>query len=157
MNQRTLCASRPVALVCLLAASLGCGGGTSVGRVQGTVTLDSKPVSEAAVTFWPKDDPSLGAAMANTDGIGKFDVLSDPRTGTVPLKAGHYRVGVTKIVQVKGGPFLKVLEDVAVPSVSAGAGTKNLVPDKYADAKSSPVVVEIRKGDNDIPINLTAK
>ena len=56
---------------CLLAlACLGCGGGgPAIASVEGTVTLDGKPLPNASVVFVPENGRPAGAT---TDGRGHY-------------------------------------------------------------------------------------
>jgi len=77
-----------LAVVLVLAGLVGCGSGFS--KVEGSVTLDGKPVSEAVVTFVPdKGNNSTGV----TDASGKFSITTNGKPGA---PAGDYKVIVTK-------------------------------------------------------------
>lgn len=70
---------RRLALVFCLAAmalaTVGCGRSDlpELGRVQGTVTLDGKPLPGVIVQFSPKSGGRM--AVANVDKDGKYDVM----------------------------------------------------------------------------------
>src|SRR5262245_6843000 len=138
-----------------LAAGLavcGCsGGGSPVTKVAGTVTLDHKPLAGADVLFWPKDDLTLGAGMGTTGPDGRFAVVPDPRHG-IPMKPGRYVVVVSK----SAGPPGVAADDVAAPSGGA-PGARGLVPEVYGSKESSPLVVEVKAGDNDFPLALESR
>lgn len=133
-------------------ALCGCsGGGSSVTKVVGTVTLDHKPVTGADVLFWPKDDLALGAGMGTTDRDGRFAVVPDPRHG-VPMKPGRYVVVVSK----SAGPPGVMADDVAAPAGGA-PGARSLIPEVYGSKESSPLLVEVKAGDNDFPLTLESR
>lgn len=74
-----------------LAALAGCAGGRKPTKVEGTVTLDGKPVSGATVSFLPLD---VGGRPANgrTDQDGHFRLTTiEPGDGALP---GEYKVSV---------------------------------------------------------------
>jgi hypothetical protein len=50
----------------------GCGGGSDVAPVTGTITLDGQPLASAEVIFQPQDGrPSTGL----TDGQGRYELV----------------------------------------------------------------------------------
>jgi len=51
--------------------------GPSVGRVEGTVTLDGSPLGGAKVIFTPVDGGR--SSMAVTDGSGRYELEFSPR------------------------------------------------------------------------------
>lgn len=133
-------------------AACGCsGGGSPVTTVAGTVTLDNKPLAGADVLFWPKDDLALGAGMGTTGPDGRFAVVPDPRHG-VPMKPGRYVAVVSKTV----GPPGATAEDVAAPA-GGGPEARSLIPEMYGSKESSPLVVEVKAGDNDFPLALESR
>jgi hypothetical protein len=76
--------SRSLAFVlCLACLVLGCGPvGPEVASVEGTVTLDGKPLAEASVLFV---NQSSRPAAAWTDKNGKYRLMFDEgRAGAVP-------------------------------------------------------------------------
>ena len=85
------------ALGCLLAA--GCGGsGPRLGRVQGKVTLNGKPLAEAEVNFQPTAEGTAPSA-GTTDADGRYELMYTFDTkGAVP---GEHVVTITT-----GGTFL---------------------------------------------------
>lgn len=63
----------PVAFACL-ASVLGCGSDTPpLGLVTGTVTIDGKPVENAAIQFEPTT-PGQPTAFGRTDAQGKYEL-----------------------------------------------------------------------------------
>ncbi len=71
-------------LPALVLASIGCGRSDlpELGRVQGTVTLDGKPLAGVIVTFQPD---SGRPAVANADSEGRYDLMytNDVKGATV--------------------------------------------------------------------------
>ena len=161
------------AFVALVAISLlsGCSGG-KVSSVHGTVTLDGKPLSDATVLFVPRGNVKSGNS-ATTDASGKFELLPD-QNGIV-LGAGTYAIVIDKLVDAKTGKTLDP-EELAQREAQVGeledesgteldpsdmarrAGLKNLIPPKYGDPRTTPFVVEIKPGSNDLgTLELTSK
>ena len=135
-----------IALAAIL-AGCGSGGGGSGLKVKGQVLLDSKPLTDAQLTF---EGP--GGKLATTDAEGKFEL--DGRTPATSLKPGKYVVLVNKWVDKKGNPIDK--EDLEQHK-SAGTA-KNLVPQKYWDIEFAPLTAEIKEGVNELkPFELKSK
>jgi hypothetical protein len=126
--------------VLVLALLAGCGGASDPGTmvVNGVITLDGKPVDQAAVGFLGREGARL--ATAQTDRSGKFTI----RAAT-------------------GKNIVTVAKDVP-PPVSAPAGSepqlmpttteyqqlvqnvKTGLPAKYADPKTSGLSVDVAEG-----------
>jgi hypothetical protein len=83
-------------IVSMTAASglLGCGGGAKLVPVSGTVTLNGKPLKDAAITFLPEDS-STGAFPGEdiTGPEGNYKAMTRGRSGLTP---GKYKVVVIK-------------------------------------------------------------
>ena len=72
--------------VCLLVVTcLGCGpGGPEIASVEGTVTMDGKPLPDASVVFIPENGRPAGAT---TDSEGKYVLtFTQGRKGAMPGK-----------------------------------------------------------------------
>lgn len=101
-------------MVCIVLLALGCGSAKNKSyECSGTVTLDGQPVENANVSFinFQKSAP----ATARTDSAGKFTLTSE---------SGNFSVTIVKLT---GNA---TAEDPYAPS-------KNLLPQKYADMKTS--------------------
>lgn len=124
---------------CLAVGLVGCGqdSGPALANVTGTVTLDGKPLPDAAVTFYPADGgrPSQGF----TDESGKYTLRF---TGT---KEGAV-VG-QNTVQVEVG--LPMGESEAPP-----ASKLPQLPAKYN--KKTELTAEVKRGSNTIDFDLTS-
>lgn len=82
----------PIAGILVLAlTSGGCGtGGPEIASVEGTVTMDGKPLSNAAVVFIPENGRPAGAT---TDGDGHYVLnFTAGRQGAIP---GNNTVRIT--------------------------------------------------------------
>lgn len=80
-----------------LVALVGCGpGGPDIATVEGTVTMDGKPLANAAVVFIP--EAGGRPAGSRTDAEGKYNLnFSGGRKGTIP--------GVNKVrISTKSDP-----------------------------------------------------
>lgn len=142
-------------LVLLLAASLGCGGSDGGGKgqpleqkktapVRGIVTYKGKPVNNATVIFMPREDGKTVPARGTTDGVGSF-VLScyDKNDGAPP---GQYKVLVSAILSQEVEP--------GVLAPEPEGGFKSPIPTKYNSVATTDILVTVKEGDNDIPIEL---
>ena len=104
-------------LLPLLAA--GCGGGSHA-PVSGKVTLDNKPLANAAITFQPVASQGSEAAglssSAITDANGQFTLkCADGKAGAV---VGKHRVSITTLA-------------VGADDSDAGGKARELVPRRY--------------------------
>ena len=121
--------------------------------VQGTVSLDGEPVSEANVSFIPIDqEGQTERAGGYSDNHGRYRLTSangNPEQGAV---AGEYRIVVQKILT----------ETIPSPdpddgSASAVFKTTHMLPEIYRDRKKTPLAATVNKGKNTIDIELKSK
>jgi hypothetical protein len=151
-------------LFLLGAAAAGCGGGTKMYPVEGTVTLDGQPLEGAVVTFTSSDGNAVATGV--TSASGKFKLLSGGQEGA---KAGTYKVTVNKTA-VKDSAAAVI--DTTNPTksytdfikASGGKATdkgitlgkpKSEIPDRYGKAGSLPDQVIPASGE--ITIELKSK
>ena len=123
-------------IVCLFLTLLtvclsGCG--TALSPIEGTITLDGKPVKGLEVTFQPVG-PEGGSALGYTDEQGHY-TMQFPR-GQVGAPPGEYVVRITGS-EVEGG----------------GAVTK--VPAKYGS--KSDLKRTVTSGENTFDFDLKSK
>jgi hypothetical protein len=117
----------PAALALPAFMALGCGGGPAVAPVSGTVTMDGKPLANAAVNFQPKAsgrdvNPGPGSAgMTDAQGNFTLQVVGTAQNGAV---VGRHRVEISAYVR---GPGSDSNGDRREPA------PRNLVPAKYND------------------------
>jgi hypothetical protein len=111
-------------------------------QVNGTVTLDGRPVGPGVAMFIPADgksNPAQGAIMPD----GAYSLKTNRDVG---LHAGTYKVSVMVLDQ----PEVKPGERSNVPA-------KIVTPQKYADASTSGLTYEVKPGKNAIDIPLSSK
>ncbi|MDR2170722.1 MAG: carboxypeptidase-like regulatory domain-containing protein [Planctomycetaceae bacterium] len=120
-------------IILLSAFFLGCSQGATRVSIEGTVTLDGKPVDNAVVTIRPEAGPGAGT---KTDANGNFSIPKNEG----PM-AGNAQIMVEKfnIVEEKSGDGK--IDEVLVPA---------LPPD--IQVKPKPYVIQ--KGKNKIDIKL---
>ena len=125
-------------------SSTGCSA-APIATVQGTVHLDGKPLPDAALQFWPKDDLRLGVYHARTDRDGRFRLKS--REGEA-VKPGRYIVLVYREVKQDGTPPdpERDRELIATPGK-----LRNTLPAEYSDRARPRFVVEVTEGRNELP------
>jgi hypothetical protein len=113
--------------------------------VQGTVRLDGKPLPDAALQLWPKDDLRLGVYHARTDRDGRFRLKSREGESVQP---GRYVVLVFHEVKQDGTPPdpERDRELIATPGT-----LRNTLPGEYSDRAKPRFVVEVEPGGNDLP------
>lgn len=116
-----------VAIVC----TLGCGAETlSLVDVSGTVTYRGKPVSNATITFYPKQGPP---AFGVSDAQGQFSLETNGQPGAVPETA---KVSVVAVEELRTLP----------PSEQNPEGlteTRSLIPSKYSLIATTPLEAEV--------------
>lgn len=122
-----------IAATCLAVIALiglvGCGSGSGVAPVSGTVTLDGQPLANALVSFYPQDEGKR-FSTGTTDAAGHYElVYTNDQHGAA---VGKHTVKITTAtVQGEGGP--------AKPP-------KEKLPAKYND--KSELTVDVASGSN---------
>jgi hypothetical protein len=97
-------------------------------KVSGTVTFDGKPLDGATVTFHPEAKDGK-KATGKTDANGNYTLKTDGAEGAAP---GKHRV-----------------------LISLKRGEKELIPLKYSDRATTPLVVEVAPAVKQYDLNLT--
>lgn len=118
-----LAAATALSVICL--AALGCDGGGSRGRVTGKVTLDGKPLPNAAVTFMPAEG---GASSGVTDAEGNYELGHFDGKGAV---IGKHKVAVTTVQQASAAAAPSLSADSPEYAKQASGGSSA----DYANAK----------------------
>jgi hypothetical protein len=121
--------------------------------VEGTVTLDGIPVSDAEITFYPVQ-PDIGtSAMGRTDTNGVYHLSSikgEPEKGTMPA---DYNITVSKYVTKEiEKPYFDPKQDAVIKFES-----KEMIPLAYTDVETSPLTATVIKGKNVIDLKLDSK
>lgn len=130
------------AVAALAVCQAGCGKHSA--SVSGSVTLDGKPLATGVVNFTPA---ATGAsAYANIGADGRYALQTGAEAG---LEPGSYKVTVAAN---------------ATPEQAAAMGIKIgregimplLTPPRYADVSSTPLVVDVKAGRQEIDLALEA-
>lgn len=126
----------------LAVCQAGCGKHSA--SVSGKVTLDGKPLATGVVNFTPA---ATGAsAYANIGADGRYALQTGAEAG---LEPGSYKVTVAAN---------------ATPEQAAAMGIKIgregimplLTPPRYADVSTTPLVVDVKAGRQEIELALEA-
>lgn len=151
---------RVIALLPILVLIAGCGSnGPEMAKVRGIVTLDGKPVEDAAVGFAPQngDRPATGT----TDASGQFTLTTfTPGDGAV---VGTHTVTVSKIrssgqqVDASTVPAGSNAMPLSGPTAPGAIKIQWVVPPKYADPKTSGFTVDVKRGMEPVTLELKSK
>jgi hypothetical protein len=99
----------------LLAAALGCGGGSADDvPVTGTVTLDGNPLPGAVVTFHPEGATKGLGGHGKAGDDGHYSLT--PARGGKGIPPGEYTVVVSRLLRRDGSP-----PDPNVPPIESDA------------------------------------
>ncbi len=118
-----------------IAVAVGCTPANPVGTVKGTASLKGKPYSDAAVMFVSLEK-GLGSG-GDLQSDGSFSL-------TDPLPVGSYTV---------------YFAPKSVPAAEASAAPVPMhvdksIPSKYWSESSSDIKVDVKEGDNTVPIDI---
>lgn len=143
----------------LLLATLlltGCGG-SNLQPLTGTVTLDGKPLADAAISFIPVEGGR--PASGNSDADGKFTIAS--YTAGDGLPPGSYKVTIVKINTKKQAQAAVSEEGDQTPENAAmGAmeqGVSFLTPVKYSSPLTTDLVVDVTPGMEPVQLHIASK
>jgi hypothetical protein len=125
----------------------GCdSGGPPLGKVTGKVTLDGKPAPGIVLTFVPESggSPSYGVS----DGEGKYVLkFTDDKDGAM---IGKHKV----TLESQPGLSKEEMAEMKASGESVPDFTPASLPKKYRG--DGTISVEVNRGNNDIPIELTS-
>ena len=140
-----------VLCVCALALS-ACGKSVlKTESVTGVVTLDGQPLEGCTVMFTPQSKDIGASAVGRTDATGTYKLQTSQGAADAGTTPGTYNVTFQ---------CLQIVE----PEQSDSEGntikeevTKDVMPAKYKDAKTSGFTAEVVKGANTFNFDLTSK
>ncbi|MDR2704402.1 MAG: hypothetical protein LBC02_01360 [Planctomycetaceae bacterium] len=143
-------------MILLILLSNGCGSqgkGLKVEYVEGIITLDSEPVSNASITFIPiteTDGTEAAGGYSNEKGVYKLTSGNgDPEKGALQ---GEYRVLVSKI---ESKDLTKGKEYGTPTGYQPTFKQTQLLPVIYQNREKSPLKATVKKGKNKIDFQLT--
>jgi hypothetical protein len=139
----------PGILVLSLVAASGCS--SSVAAVKGMVSVDGKPANDGMVIFSAGDRSGSGAIRPD----GTYDAPE------VPI--GEVTVAIFQMVMSeegknaapKGGGPLAGMENL--PKADIAVADAVPIPPKYRDIKTSGLTYTVKRGGNEINIELSTK
>ena len=123
-----------------LLALVGCSGGDTVpplSPVKGSVTVDGKPVTSGAVTFYPvAADPNhrYASPTGQIDSAGTYELFTSGQPGA---PAGKYKVTVNPSM---------------VPTQGAKSLPKAPFDEKYRQEKKTPLQVDVPAASYDLKL-----
>jgi hypothetical protein len=119
-------------LAIMLIAVIGCSKSKPVGTVQGTVTFDGAPYTEAAVIFLSMASGQGGTADIQSDGTFRI---------TTSLPVDTYTVYLAPKLAAPTGEAQPVRIDQSIP-------------DKYWNEASSDIKIDVVQGENKVEVRL---
>jgi hypothetical protein len=119
-------------LVLMFVLVTGCSKSKPVGTVQGTVTFDGTPYTEAAVIFLSLNSGQGGTADIQGDGTFKI---------TTPLPVDTYRVYLAPKLGEPTGEAQPVRIDQSIP-------------DKYWNEAATDISIDVAQGPNTVEVRL---
>ena len=146
--------------VCALLGTMvftGCGGsGPELAPVEGTLTLDGKPLANKTLVFTPIGDTSGHGAGGSSDAEGKYTLKAMVPGATrsyMGIPPGRYRVTVFEPMFPVDS---SVEEDGDEPAVAVGPGMGNRRPDfpGVYGTDRSPLVYEVPESGGVINVEL---
>lgn len=109
----------------------GCGGGVQIASVEGTVTLDGKPLDKVMVEFWP--DAVGPRSFGETDSNGHFKLTTDDG------KSEGAAIGLNRVtlkdLNLMGDKFM----GRAGEEVNLSQGRKSRISVKLAQTESTTI------------------
>ena len=139
-------------MLALVSFALGCGSaysGPPLIPVEGTVTLDDKPLTDATVTFVPTGEGMGQSSFGSTDAQGRF--VLKMAEGHAGAPAGRYKVVVSKWLNPDGTVF-QPSPDVAPMDSNA----KESIPPAYSDYEQTQLTAAVAAGMSPQQFKLTS-
>lgn len=149
--------TRPIrlllALLAVAAAPLGCGDQRAKrARVQGTVTVGGRPLTQGVIMFYPTAGGRPATGQIDADGTYELTTY-DPGDGAL---LGDHAVTIEAVeVNETSAPPASLLDEVSsAPTATRPPQVRWLVPEDYADRSTSPLTAVVEDKDNtiDFPI-----
>ena len=116
----------------------GCGG--ALATVEGVVTLDNQTLKQGTVTLHPTSQGQVAYGTIQAD--GRFVINTGEQMGLTP---GSYTATVVSLAPPAAS------ESHELPSPG-----EHLTPTRYASVATSDLNIEIRPGQNEVPLKLTS-
>lgn len=145
-----------LAALLLLPLMAGCGGSSTHAPVAGVVTLNGKPIADAAVSFIPDSGgrPAIGSTAAD----GSYQLKCKEKVGA---KIGPNRVAIVAVQAV--GKLNTEKYDSGFGSIAGmGPGERKptekwIIPKVYSKPKTSGLTFTVEPGSNQADFDLKTK
>jgi len=144
--------------ILFLSTLTGCSDGKlKTEPVRGVVTLDGKPLAEAAVSFVPKNDGEGAPGFGRTNEKGEYilqTMAGNPNAGTLP---GEYIVTISKYKSVPTG---RKIMDTSTRELVNEVESVMLFPRMkkvYASIGETPFSARVVKGRNRFDFGLRSE
>ena len=140
----------------LLVCMVGCGpAGPDMGQVTGSVSFEGLPVTAGTVQFWPESGRPSRATISE-DGTYELTTFESNDGALV----GEHRVTIKATQQSQSAPKLESTAAEIAHYSQKGAKpirasrVKWLVPEKYSEVDTSPLVATVESGVNNIDFEI---
>ncbi len=133
-----------VFLVAFIVDVAGCSGGPEIPKtvaVRGKVVYKDQPLADAEIGFVGKlDNKDVRAARGKTNSAGEFTLSTyiDPQHEVSGSTPGEYVVTVSKIEQKDMAQIMQEFKE------NPAMTFEKLVPEKYTDAKATPLTATVK-------------
>lgn len=130
-------------LALIVTVIAGCGSGRSLVLVEGQVTLDGKPLSDASVMFLPTEKGPSAYGVTNSDGHFKLTTVND-----AGAMRGSYQVAIAKRKYVPPKP--------GQPAPPGGLVAEWYSPTQFANPDTSGLTAHVGDGANDFKFEISS-
>ena len=130
-------------LCILLLLSVGCGGDSNIGQVEGVISLDGEPLKRALVCFYPTDGRA-SAGQTDEEGHYELQYIRNVKGAVV----GSHKVTISTYIDRDDDPST---------SEFGGKGREETMPPKYLDRKKTELSATIKSGSNTVDFKLTSE
>lgn len=132
-----------VALTALCIVCVGCGDG-DFGYVEGTVTVDGKPVERALIGFYPAGGRG---SVGTTDSEGHYSLQYTAAQKGASI--GSHKVTITTEIQEVTADSYSEYDQPAAGEVRENIpGRKELLDRSYQDRRKTPLTATVVAGSN---------
>ena len=152
MRRRDICSLAVLTVFCF--ASLGCGSGGDFGYVEGTVTLDGKPLENALIGFYPEGGRG---SIGSTDSEGHYSLQYTANQKGASV--GNHKVTISTAVEEASANSYAEYDEPAPSEVREDiAARKEMLDRSYQDRRRTPLTATVKPGNNPpIDFDLTSE
>jgi len=148
---------RPIALIaaaCLaIAVSLASGCSKIGGDVNGSVTLNGKPLTSGTVTFHYSDGANVSAVIGSD---GMYHMVKPPK-GAVSVTVEPAEGLATGNNEAGGGSGIEMKSISGSSDAKASKVEKAAIPDKYKNSSTSGLTVTVSGSSQRFDINMVGE